>query len=58
MCYNDACLGSTDKTLELASVHERLADVSMEEEKFETAAEEYQKSLELLGVRTVFRPCI
>eukprot|EP00242_Pyramimonas_sp_CCMP2087_P017310 CAMPEP_0198198564 /NCGR_PEP_ID=MMETSP1445-20131203/2031_1 /TAXON_ID=36898 /ORGANISM="Pyramimonas sp., Strain CCMP2087" /LENGTH=341 /DNA_ID=CAMNT_0043868167 /DNA_START=86 /DNA_END=1107 /DNA_ORIENTATION=+ len=38
-----------DKTTELAQVHERLADISMEQELFENAADDYQKALELLA---------
>lgn len=41
----------TGKTKELAEVHERLADIMMEQEQFEQAAEDYQKSLSLLAVR-------
>ena len=41
----------TGKTKELAEVHERLADIMMEQEQFEQAAEDYQKSLALLAVR-------
>jgi hypothetical protein len=44
-------LSHTGKSKELAEVHERLADIMMEQEQFDQAAEDYKKSLALLAVR-------